>query len=174
MLILLTLVLSAGGWFAVGKYYVWTDIDVQRVNQQLEFYKQKVMSEPNNAKARVEFDKDGNLYVVDTGNQRVQVFDKDGKLVKIINGSPEGKGSSVLVNPRGIGIDSRGIVYIVSNLTHFVYGFDKNDMTGKSLFAFGGNGESNSQFSLPNGLYVDENDQVYITDTTNQRVAIYR
>lgn len=54
LLILLTLILAAGGWFAVGKFYVWTDIDIQRVNEQLEYYKQKVASEPNNAKARVE------------------------------------------------------------------------------------------------------------------------
>lgn len=119
-------------------------------------------------------DKNGNLYVVDTGNQRIQVFDPEGKFLKIMNGSPDGKGASVLVNPRGIGIDSRGILYIVSNLTHYVYGFDLNDTTGKTLFTFGGNGESNTQFALPNGLYVDENDQVYITDTTNQRVAVYQ
>lgn len=120
-------------------------------------------------------DREGNLYVVDTGNQRVQVFDKEGKFVRIINGTQDGKGASVFVNPRGIGIDSRGIICVVSNLTHFVYGFDKNDtIMAKPLFTFGGNGESNTQFSLPNGLYVDEDDQVYITDTTNQRVAVYR
>lgn len=119
-------------------------------------------------------DKDGNLYVVDTGNQRVQVFDKDGKYVRFINGSVNGLGASVFVNPRGIGIDSRGILYVVSNLTHFIYGFDTIDKTGKTLFTFGGNGESNTQFSLPNGLYVDENDNVYITDTMNLRVAVYK
>lgn len=54
ILILLTIVISAGGWYAVGKKYVWIDIDVQRANQQLEYYQQKVLSEPNNASARVE------------------------------------------------------------------------------------------------------------------------
>jgi tetratricopeptide (TPR) repeat protein len=53
-LILLTLIFSAGGWFVIGTYYVWADIDMQRVNEQLDFYKQKVASEPNNASARVE------------------------------------------------------------------------------------------------------------------------
>ena len=119
-------------------------------------------------------DKDGNLFVVDTGNQRVQVFDKDGKYVRSINGSTNGVDDSLFVNPRGVGIDSSGILYVVSNLTHFIYGFDTKDNTGKQLFTFGGNGESNTQFSLPNGLYVDENDNVYITDTSNQRVAVYK
>ncbi|ODA41994.1 6-bladed beta-propeller [Desulfosporosinus sp. BG] len=119
-------------------------------------------------------DKDGNLYVVDTGNQRVQVFDKDYKYVRSINGSANGAGDSIFVNPRGIGVDSRGILYVVSNLTHLVNGFDLSDKTGKKLFSFGGNGESNTQFSLPNGLFVDENDNVYITDSSNQRVAVYK
>ncbi|MDP4161361.1 MAG: 6-bladed beta-propeller [Bacillota bacterium] len=118
-------------------------------------------------------DKDGNLYVVDTGNQRVQVFDKDYKYVRSINGSANDAGDSIFVNPRGIGIDSRGILYVVSNLTHFVYGFDLSNKDQK-LFTFGGNGESNTQFSLPNGLFVDENDNVYITDSSNQRVGVYR
>ncbi|MHB1126259.1 MAG: 6-bladed beta-propeller [Bacillota bacterium] len=122
----------------------------------------------------VTVDREGNVYVVDTGNQRIQVFDQKGKFLKIINGTPNGTSSSAFVNPRGIGIDSRGILYLVSNLTHLIYGFDLNETTDNSLFTFGGNGESNTQFSLPNGLYVDQNDQVYITDTGNQRIVIYR
>lgn len=119
----------------------------------------------------VTVDKNGNIFVVDTGNQRVQEFDKEGKFIRIINGSENGK-DSMFVNPRGIGIDSRGILYVVSNLTHYIYGFDTKN--GKRLFVFGGNGESNTQFVLPNGLYVDENDQMYITDTMNLRVAVYK
>lgn len=123
-----------------------------------------------NAPNAVTADEDGNIYVVDTGNQRVQIFDKNGKFVKIINGSKDGKGESILVNPRGIDIDSRGIMYVVSNLTHLVYGFDKN---GEKVFEFGGMGDANGKFYLPNGLYVDQEDTVYITDTVNLRVQAY-
>lgn len=115
-------------------------------------------------------DNDGNIYVVDTANQRVQVFDPKGKFLRSFNGSTDGKGASVFVNPRGIAVDSRGIVYVVSNLTHYIYGYDKD---GKEVFVFGGSGEANDKFSLPNGLFVDQNDQVYITDTMNRRIAIY-
>ncbi len=116
-------------------------------------------------------DKEGNLYVVDTGNQRVQVFAKDGKFKMFINGSKDGKGDSVFVNPRGIGVDSRGNLFVVSNLTHFIYVFDN---TGKQIHVFGGQGDLEKQFSLPNGLHIDEQDQIYITDTTNQRIAVWR
>lgn len=115
-------------------------------------------------------DPDENIYVSDTGNQRVQIFDKTGKFVKIINGSKDGKGGSTLVNPRGIAVDSRGILYVVNNLSHYVYGFDKD---GKKIFEFGGMGDQNEQLYLPNGLVIDENNQLYITDTLNQRVVVY-
>lgn len=115
-------------------------------------------------------DEYGNIYVVDTGNQRVQVFDKDGKFARIINGSENGAADSTFVNPRGIGIDSRGIIYIVSNLTHMVYGFDKE---GKQMFQMGTMGEGNGQFYLPNGLFIDEQDNVYVTDTLNLRVSVF-
>lgn len=118
----------------------------------------------------ITIDKDENIYVTDTGNQRIQVFNKEGKFLRIVNGNENGKGDSIFVNPRGIAIDSRGILYVVSNLTHFVYGFDKE---GKQVFVFGGNGDANDRFGLPNGLFIDENDRVYITDTTNRRVAVY-
>ncbi|MFC4800126.1 6-bladed beta-propeller [Neobacillus sp. GCM10023253] len=123
-----------------------------------------------NAPNGITTDGEGNIYVVDTGNQRVQIFDKDGKFVKIINGSTNGQGESIFVNPRGIGVDSRGIMYVVSNLTHFVYGFDKD---GKKVFEMGGMGENNGQFSLPNGLFIDKNDNVFITDTLNIRIQVF-
>jgi DNA-binding beta-propeller fold protein YncE len=119
----------------------------------------------------VTVDKDDNIYVADSGNQRIQIFTKDGKYLRNVNGSKDGTGSSVFVNPRGIAVDSRGILYVVNNLTHFVYGF--NDK-GEKVFEFGGMGDANEQFYLPNGLFVDQDDQVYITDTLNQRVVVYR
>jgi sugar lactone lactonase YvrE len=124
-----------------------------------------------NAPNGITTDKEGNIYVVDTGNQRVQIFDKQGKFVKIINGSNNGQGESVFVNPRGIGIDSSGKMYVVSNLTHMVYGFDKD---GKKIFQMGGMGEQNGQFYLPNGLFIDSKDNVYVTDTLNLRIQVFK
>jgi DNA-binding beta-propeller fold protein YncE len=114
--------------------------------------------------------KTGELFVADSGNQRILAYDQKGKYLRTINGSKDGKGSSVFVNPRGIGVDSRGILYVVNNLSHTIYGFNEK---GEQVFTFGSMGDQNEQFYLPNGLYVDDNDRVYITDTLNQRVALY-
>jgi DNA-binding beta-propeller fold protein YncE len=114
--------------------------------------------------------KNDNIFICDSGNQRVQVFDKNGKFIRTINGSKGGTGSSIFVNPRGIGIDSRGILYVVNNLAQMVYGFDEQ---GNEVFHFGSMGDQNDQFYLPNGLFVDSSDHIYITDTLNGRVCAY-
>ncbi|MGG1676490.1 6-bladed beta-propeller [Neobacillus sp. NRS-1170] len=114
--------------------------------------------------------KSDELFISDSGNQRILAYDSKGNYIRTINGSKDGNGSSVFVNPRGIGVDSRGILYVVNNLSHTIYGFNEK---GKQVFTFGSMGDQNEQFYLPNGLYVDDNDRVYITDTLNERVALY-
>lgn len=54
IMILLTLIVSVGGWYAVGKYFVWTDLDMKRVNEQLAYLQQKVQADPSNAQNRIE------------------------------------------------------------------------------------------------------------------------
>lgn len=54
VLIFLTLFVSVGGWYIFGKNFIWNDLDMKRVNQQVEYYKQKVQTEPNNASMRID------------------------------------------------------------------------------------------------------------------------
>jgi DNA-binding beta-propeller fold protein YncE len=117
-------------------------------------------------------DQAGYMYVVDTGRQRVVVYNPDGNPVRVINGTSTGHGiGSVLINPRGIGVDRQGNIYVVSNLSHTVYVFDRE---GRQLHSFGGQGDGNTNFMFPNGLHVDPAGRILITDTTLNRVAVYR
>lgn len=47
-LILLMLILSAGGWYLAGKYYFWNKLDTQRIEAQLKFYEERVKADPKN------------------------------------------------------------------------------------------------------------------------------
>lgn len=123
-----------------------------------------------NAPNAVTVDDKNNIFVSDSGNQRVVMYDKGGKFIRIINGSKDNKGDSKFVNPRGIAV-LNGTLLMVDNMTHFVYGFDAK--TGEKKFQFGGIGSDNNQFYLPNGLYVDSSGKVFITDTVNERIAQY-
>ncbi|MDP4162450.1 MAG: 6-bladed beta-propeller [Bacillota bacterium] len=154
-----------------------TDIQLGKVikydlngNKLLELSAASSKDDTLNAPNAVAVDSGQNIYVSDTGNQRIVTYDKKGKFVRIINGSINGTGASKFVNPRGIGIKSDGTLLMVDNMTHYVYGFDK---TGKQVLQFGGLGSDKDQFYLPNVLYVDDKGEVFITDTVNQRVALY-
>lgn len=54
LLILLTLAISVGGWYGVGKVYFWSDLDMKRVDAQLVYLQQKVQTEPTDPETRVE------------------------------------------------------------------------------------------------------------------------
>ena len=115
-------------------------------------------------------DNNGNIYVVDTGNQRVQVFDAQGNYQFMFNGATNEEGDAVFVNPRGIGITTTGHIYVVSNITHLVHAFD---MQGTPLYTLGGMGDGDGKLFLPNGLFIDSNNTIYVTDTLNQRISIF-
>jgi DNA-binding beta-propeller fold protein YncE len=160
----------------VGSQMYLTDVSLNRVlviNLETEELVRQIGLEldvmaPNG----VAVDEAGNIFVVDTGRQRVVVYGADGNPVRVINGTPTGHGiNSVLINPRGIGVDRSGNIYVVSNMSHTVFVFDRE---GKQIHSFGGQGDGNTQFLFPNGLHVDNGGRIFITDTANQRVAIYR
>ena len=156
------------------KLYV-ADVDKNRVfvfdnkgKLLQELGKDKEIYAPNGVTVNKE---SGNVYVVDTGNTRGLVYDKNGKLLGQFNGSPGNNGQAQLTNPRGIAIDSKGRTFVVSNLSHLIYTFDDKFEVS---FSFGGLGDAVSQFTLPNGIHIDEENNIYITDTVNNRVAVYK
>lgn len=116
----------------------------------------------------VTIDNKSNIYVSDSGNNRVQVFDQKGKFLKNINGSKDGKGTTNFVNPRGIAVDTDGTLYIVNSLSHNIYAFDEK---GKQQYEIGGMGTENDKLYLPNGLFIDKKGSLFVTDTVNQRVS---
>jgi DNA-binding beta-propeller fold protein YncE len=116
-------------------------------------------------------DNNGNIFVVDTGHARIAIFGPDGNPLRVINGSSTGHGASMLVNPRGIGLDRFGRIIVANNMGNNIMGFGK---TGQHVFSFGGQGNSLYQFLLPNGLHIDSGGRIYITDSMNRRVVVYQ
>ena len=104
------------------------------------------------------------IYISDSGNFRVQVFDENGKFLKSID--QQGIKTAV---PKGIAVDSNEWIYIVDNFQHRVNVFDKD---WKYLFSFGIRGLNEGELNYPNGIFVKSN-KVYITDRENDRIAIF-
>ena len=61
-------------------------------------------------------DADGNFYVADTGNARIQKFDGNGNLLAILGKA--GKGEGQLYEPNGVAIAANGDIYIADAGNH--------------------------------------------------------
>jgi len=76
-----------------------------------------------------------------------------------------------MFRPKGLGLDSEGHLYIVDGLWGVVQVFDRE---GHLLYFFGGKGAGLGEFQLPAGLFVDHNDRVFVVDSYNRRVQVFR
>ena len=48
------------------------------------------------------------------------------------------------------------------------------DDQGRLLLAFGSPGAGRGQFWLPNEIFIDRNDRIYVSDSQNQRVQVFQ
>jgi tetratricopeptide (TPR) repeat protein len=53
LLLFLSFAITSGSGYALGKTFFWNDIDMKRVNEQLEFYKERVRVDPANLENRI-------------------------------------------------------------------------------------------------------------------------
>jgi len=113
--------------------------------------------------------KDGKLYVVDSMNFRVQVFDRNYALVTQFGQIGDGYGD--FSRPKGISVDSDGNIYVVDGLMDRVQIFN---LAGDLLLAFGRTGTNPGEFWLAADIYIDEADRIYVADTYNHRVQVFQ
>ncbi|MBI3374956.1 MAG: 6-bladed beta-propeller [Betaproteobacteria bacterium] len=113
----------------------------------------------------------GRLYVVDTGNFRVQVFDRDGKFVKAFGSVGRQPGN--FARPREIAIDREGRVYVSDAAFGNMQIFDAE---GELLMHIGDRAERDqpARYMLPSGLAVDGDGRIYIADEFFRRVDVFR
>jgi len=116
-------------------------------------------------------DGDGNVYVSDTWNHRVQKFDKDGKFVNQwgvfeSTGGELGK-PFAFYGPRQVTVGKDGKVYIMDTGNKRVQAFNSD---GTFLTQFGGGGVVDGRFDEPTGIAQDSAGNWYIADTWNRRV----
>jgi len=113
---------------------------------------------------------DGNVYVADTWNHRIQVFTPDGQFLRMwssfeVNGLPDG-----FWGPRGIAIDQTGRVFVTDTGKQRVVVFDSN---GTYLTQFGSLGLEAGNLDEPVGIEIGPDGSIYIADTWNYRVQVF-
>ncbi len=119
----------------------------------------------------VALDRDGNIYVADTDTHSIQKFDKNGTFLARFGDEP-GDGDGQFYYPRGLAITSTGDLIVVDANNHRIQKLDKDGqfLTVWGKFGFAWKGASQGVFDNPWGAGVDKDDNVYITDTLNNRI----
>ncbi len=166
-----------GGLFIDGDRLYVTDIGSSRVLvYALDGTKLLAFGSPGQAPGQMSspngiFHTGGRIYVTDTGNDRVQVFDDRGQPLLQFDGRTADKNYAKIINPRGITVDAKGTIYVVSNLTSKVEAFNQK---GEPVYSFGSMGDGEGQFQLPNGLCLDDQGRLYVTDTVGNRLVVFQ
>ena len=114
-------------------------------------------------------DAQGNVYVADTWNHRIQKFDANGKFILEWGsfGQPS-DGPEYMWGPRGIAISQDGRAYVTDTGNKRVIVFDAD---GKFLQEFGR--EEDSWLDEPVGIALGGNGLVYVADTWNMQVVVF-
>ncbi|MBM4146675.1 MAG: 6-bladed beta-propeller [Nitrospira sp.] len=113
--------------------------------------------------------KDKFLYITDSMNFRIQIFDTNGNFISTFG--KHGDGSGDFSKPKGIAVDSEGYIYVADAQFDTVQIFDKD---GRLFLAFGKTGRGKGQMILPAGLFIDEKDRIYVADSYNKRIQIFQ
>ena len=115
--------------------------------------------------------KDGLLYIVDAGNFRVQVFNRDGKFLRTFG--TIGRQMGQFARPKEIAVDPAGNIYVSDT----AFGnFQIFNAEGELLMFVGTRSEQDgpARYMLPSGIYVDEDGRVYMVDQWFRKVDIFR
>ncbi len=117
-------------------------------------------------------DSSGRVYVVDTGNNRIQRFDPSGAFVSQWGGL--GAGNGQFDRPAGLALDQSGSVYVVDSGNNRVQKFDS---TGRYVGRWGSQGPGNGQFDFSAasptyfpGITVDGSGFIFVADSGNNRI----
>ncbi|MCR2806636.1 S-layer homology domain-containing protein [Paenibacillus soyae] len=113
----------------------------------------------------IAIDADGNRYVVDQNNNRIQKFKADGSFERMWG--TQGSGNGQFNSPEEIEVDADGNVYVLDKYNYRVQRFDAD---GKYWGHWGSYGDGDAQFKDPTALALDAEGNVYIGDTSNFKI----
>ena len=123
-------------------------------------------SSPLSLPSDVSVDDDGNIYVVDSGNHRIAVFNDDGKSLSTI--SNKGHKQGELNNPVGIDV-SEGTIYVADKDNHRIQVFNKNGVIKKNITL-----KSKGKLIRPVDVAVNKNLKLlYVSGNNNHEVMAY-
>lgn len=119
--------------------------------------------------SNVAVDKDGNVYVTDTLNNRVEIFDAEGQFISMFG--KHGDGPGYFARPKGIAVDGDGHIWVVDTYQDRVQVFDRE---GRLLIYVGDHGGYPGQFQAAFGIAIDDKNRVIVSEQFPGRLQVFR
>jgi trimeric autotransporter adhesin len=123
----------------------------------------------------IAFDESDNLYVADNSNNAIRLVTKSTGIITTVMGPYE------LKSPRGIALDASGNLYIADDSDNRIRKVTKSTgqittVAGTGVSGYEGDGGQATLAKLYtcSGVAVDASGNVYIADTSNNRIRTYR
>jgi DNA-binding beta-propeller fold protein YncE len=113
--------------------------------------------------AAIVVDAQDRVYVADSGNGRIAVFNPFGKFLWSL-------GEGELVAPKGLEIDTSGLVWVGDAGSGRVAVFSTR---GRLITQFGGGGSSQVAFSYPTSIRVSSDGRLYVLDGREATLKIF-
>jgi sugar lactone lactonase YvrE len=114
-------------------------------------------------------DKDGNLYVADTLNDRIEVFDADGQFIRTFGKNGDGPG--YFGRPKGVAIDGDGHIWVADGMQDRIQVFNRE---WQLLIVLGGHGLLPGQFQGLASITIDKKNRVFTSEIFPGRVQQFR
>jgi sugar lactone lactonase YvrE len=108
----------------------------------------------------VAVDARGDVWVADTGNNRVEELAPDGSPLSVL-------GAGLLDQPQGVALDAEGDVWVSDTGNNRLLEFSPD---GKVINVIGGPGTGAGQFDNPTAITVSAQGDIYVADQDNNRV----
>ncbi len=108
------------------------------------------------------------LIAVDSGNNRIQFIDSDGKFISSFG--LRGSGKAQFDNPQKAVIDSQGNIFVSDFSNNRIQKFNKD---GQYLTSFGTYGTKGGEFNYPAGMAISKEGLLFVVDSYNNRIQIF-
>ena len=129
-----------------------------------------------NYPSSVALDPEGNIVVCDAMNARIQRLTPDLKFISKFGRRGDRAGDFNII--KAVAVDSEGHIYVTDSKSHRVAIFNA---AGEVLLSIGGpfslrpgSSIAPGGFLLPQGIYIDQNDSIYVVDQFNARVQQFQ
>jgi DNA-binding beta-propeller fold protein YncE len=110
----------------------------------------------------------GHVYVVDSGNDRVEELGTEGAYVTKFGA--KGSGEVQFSAPGGMAVDSSGNLYVADTGNNRI---EELSSSGAYITQFGKAGTGNNEFKEPEGLAIGSTGNAYVVDSGNSRVEVW-